>query len=108
MKIFTTGRDKTGQPFSIIAGEKRKDVSITAENLHNKNVPCNGLLLPGGQKHDSPEHVFLSDRAYYTGTRVWYGTLRGQYYGGYRSGTTSKLQERISSGFGTRHQSMMT
>lgn len=61
--LLTTGGDKTGQPFSIIAGEKRKDVSITVENLHNKNVPCNGLLLPSGQKHDSPNHVFLLDRA---------------------------------------------
>lgn len=59
---LATGGDKTEQSFSIIAGEKTKEVSITVEKLNNKGVPCDGLLLASGQKHDKPGNVFLLDR----------------------------------------------
>ncbi|WP_129715004.1 hypothetical protein [Pedobacter sp. SYP-B3415] len=57
-----SGGDRTELAFEIIRGEEKKAVSITAENLQNKGVPCTGVLLEPGQKHDQPAHVFLTDR----------------------------------------------
>lgn len=59
---LATNGDKTGDAYGIVAGEKKKDVSITVEKLENKNVLCNGLLLPSGQKHNTPSNIFLLDR----------------------------------------------
>lgn len=54
--------DRTAQIFGIIAGEERKDISITLGKLTNKKVLCNGLLLEAGQKHDDIKRVFQIDR----------------------------------------------
>lgn len=54
--------DRTSQIFGLIAGEERKNVSITLGNLTNKKVLCNGLLLEAGQKHDDVKRVFQIDR----------------------------------------------
>lgn len=54
--------DRTSQIFGLIAGEERKNVSITLGNLTNKKVLCNGLLLEAGQKHDDVKRIFQIDR----------------------------------------------
>lgn len=51
--------DKTNQPFDVIRGDARKDVTISLKDLHTKNVMCEGVMLPKKQKHDVKENVFL-------------------------------------------------
>lgn len=53
--------DKTNQPFDVIRGDARKDVTISLKDLHTKNVMCEGVMLPEGQKHNTKENVFLMD-----------------------------------------------
>lgn len=50
--------DRTSNAFSIIAGDTRKNVSITLDNLITTETFCQGLLLPAGQKHTNRENVF--------------------------------------------------
>lgn len=54
--------DNTRNTFDLVTGDKtKKKISITLDNLQNKNVLCTGVLLPKDQKHNIPQHVFLLD-----------------------------------------------
>lgn len=50
--------DRTAQTFSIIAGDERKNVSITLDKLTTTDTFCQGLLLETGQKHSEKKNVF--------------------------------------------------
>lgn len=56
--------DKTDHIFSIIAGDERKDITITLDGLQTKNQFCQGLLLDEGQKHTIPKNVFQVEKVY--------------------------------------------
>ncbi len=56
--------DKTDHIFSIIAGDERKDITITLDGLQTKNQFCQGLLLDEGQKHTERKNVFQVDKVY--------------------------------------------
>lgn len=59
-KLSSSG-DKTSETFDVIRGDEKQDIIISLKNLHNKNVFCNGVMLPKNQKHDTKENVFLMD-----------------------------------------------
>lgn len=54
--------DLTSQIFGIIAGDERKNISITVDKLTTKGVLCRGLLLEAGKKHSEQKNVFQLDR----------------------------------------------
>ena len=56
--------DKTEQIFVIIAGDDRKEITITLDDLQTKNQFCQGLLLDEGQKHTVHKNVFQVDKVY--------------------------------------------
>nr|WP_132399625.1 hypothetical protein [uncultured Pedobacter sp.] len=56
--------DKTDQIFAIVAGDERKDITITLDNLKTQNQYCQGLLLDDGQKHTEHKNVFQVDKVY--------------------------------------------
>ncbi len=57
--------DNTTQIFGIIAGDTRKNISITLDNLTTKQVFCQGLLLESGKKHsDSISNIFQVHKVY--------------------------------------------
>lgn len=56
--------DKTEQIFAIIAGDERKEITITLDGLQTKNQFCQGLLLDEGQKHTQDKNVFQVDNVY--------------------------------------------
>lgn len=56
--------DKTDHIFAIIAGDERKDITITLDGLKTKNQFCQGLLLDDGQKHTEHKNVFQVDKIY--------------------------------------------
>jgi hypothetical protein len=56
--------DRTSQLFTLIAGDTRKDVTITLGNLKTQNQYCQGLLLDDGQKHTENKNVFQVDKVY--------------------------------------------
>jgi hypothetical protein len=58
----TSPIDQTAKVFSILAGDKRKNISITLDKLKTKGVFCQGLLLEAGQKHSEQKNVFQLDR----------------------------------------------
>ncbi len=58
---LNSGGDNTSQTFDVIRGDNTSNVIISLKNLHNKNVFCNGVMLPKNQKHDTKENVFLMD-----------------------------------------------
>lgn len=59
-KLSSSG-DLTSQTFDIIRGDEKKDVIIALKKLQNKNVFCNGVMLPKNKKHNIKENVFLMD-----------------------------------------------
>lgn len=56
--------DQSHQIFTIITGDKRKDITITLDGLQTKNQFCQGLLLEEGQKHTEHKNVFQVDKVY--------------------------------------------
>lgn len=56
--------DKTDHIFAIIAGDERKDITITLDGLQTKNQFCQALLLDDGQKHTEHKNVFQVDKIY--------------------------------------------
>lgn len=56
--------DQTNKVFTIIAGDERKDITITLDGLQTKNQFCQGLLLDEGQKHTEHKNVFQVDKVY--------------------------------------------
>ncbi|HEX8576780.1 MAG TPA: hypothetical protein VF677_10855 [Flavobacterium sp.] len=54
--------DRTANVFGIVAGDERKNISITLDQLKTKGVLCQGLLLETGQKHSEQKNVFQLDR----------------------------------------------
>ncbi|POR23585.1 hypothetical protein BWK58_09880 [Flavobacterium columnare] len=57
-------KDQTEKIFGIIAGDKRKKISITIDQLKNKRVFCHGLLLEAGEDHSKQKNVFQVDKVY--------------------------------------------
>ncbi|WP_449388878.1 hypothetical protein [Chryseobacterium lineare] len=56
--------DRTSQTFGILAGDTRKNISITLDKLSTKDVFCQGLLLDEGQKHTVQTNVFQIEKVY--------------------------------------------
>lgn len=55
--------DHTSTIYDIIAGDsKKKKILITLKNLQNKNVICNGVMLPDHTTHETREHVFQMNK----------------------------------------------
>lgn len=56
--------DRTDKVFGIIAGDTRKNISITLDKLTTKEAFCQGLLLDEGQKHTVQTNVFQVEKVY--------------------------------------------
>lgn len=56
--------DETNKIFSIIAGDTRKNITVTLDDLQTKNQFCQGLLLDEGEKHTKYKNVFQVDKVF--------------------------------------------